>query len=123
MFVIVEYDYDVIKNSENIIEMGLGFGYFGGQVVYFGFIEKFYDSNDFIMVFYLCFVKDKVFLCVVWFVDVDNYKFKFVFKNVSGYNLKNLDVVVFLYRFVVVIGVSGFGKFILVFKILYFVIV
>ncbi|HWU45074.1 MAG TPA: hypothetical protein VN132_16590, partial [Bdellovibrio sp.] len=34
--VIVEHDHDVIKSSENIIEMGPGSGYLGGQVVYSG---------------------------------------------------------------------------------------
>ena len=49
--VIVEHDHDVIKNSENIIEMGPGSGYLGGTVIYSGKTENFYDSEKSITVF------------------------------------------------------------------------
>ena len=39
--VIVEHDHDVIKSSDNIIEMGPGSGYLGGEVVYAGLTKDF----------------------------------------------------------------------------------
>lgn len=51
--VIVEHDYDVIKNSENIIEMGPGSGIYGGKVVYSGDITNFWKSTESTTVPYL----------------------------------------------------------------------
>lgn len=117
--VVVEHDHDVIKHSENLIEMGPGSGSFGGEVVFSGTTADFLKSDSSLTSQYLKPQKNWTPLRVVRPVDIDTYKYKIEIEGCSGNNLRNVSVSFPLNRLVAVTGVSGSGKSTLITKTLY----
>ncbi len=118
--VVVEHDHDVIKNSEYVLEMGPGSGYLGGQIVYSGETEKFYNFDKSKTVKFL--KPQKIVGGATSMsrpVDMSRHKFRVELKGAKGNNLKNVHLNIPLHRLVTITGVSGSGKSTLITKTLY----
>ena len=103
--IVVEHDEEVIRNSDWIIDLGVGAGIHGGNVVFEGTIDKIINGTKSVTGKYLknnslIILKDKI----------RNRSGSLIIKKASENNLKNIDVEIPLGLFVAITGVSGSGK-------------
>lgn len=117
--VIVEHDHDVITESENIVELGPGSGSFGGEIIYSGATKDFLTNKKSLTAQYIKKGRNLAQLRPTLPVDLKALKYKIELKGCQGHNLKNVNLILPLHRFVVVTGVSGSGKSTLITKTLY----
>jgi excinuclease ABC subunit A len=116
--VVVEHDKDVIKESDRVIEMGPGSGYLGGEIVFQGEKVDFINDKKSLTAHYVREMDKKVVINPRP-VDLKQHNYKIEIEGCKGHNLKNLDVVFPLRRFVTITGVSGSGKSSLITQTLY----
>ncbi len=116
--VLVEHDYDVIRNAENIIEMGPGSGFRGGEVIFSGNQQDFMNSAKSVTAPYMKAIHRKL-SSRVRPIEKSQLKYKIEIEGATGHNLKNVNVDIPLHRMVVVTGVSGSGKSTLIAKTMY----
>ncbi|MEW5951733.1 MAG: excinuclease ABC subunit UvrA [Elusimicrobiota bacterium] len=112
---IVEHDETVMKNADNIIDMGPGAGIEGGKVIAQGSAENICANPLSVTGPYLCGKEKKVY-------ESKNRKHdgRFIkFFGVSQFNLRNIDTKIPLGLITCVCGVSGSGKSTLVHEIIY----
>ncbi len=117
--VVVEHDQDVIKNSSHVIEMGPGSGHLGGELIYSGLSEDFYQCEESNTAPYIRPERP-------WEppreprpVDWPSYRYKLKLTGCRGHNLKNVNLELPLHRLVTLTGVSGSGKSTLIGQTLY----
>ncbi len=113
--IVVEHDEDTIRFCDHIIDMGVGAGEFGGDIVVQGVLDEVIKCKDSITGQYLSGTK-KIEIPSKRRVPKDGY---LSVKGARANNLKNIDVDFPIGLFTVVTGVSGSGKSSLVNEVLY----
>ncbi len=111
--IIVEHDEEIIRSSDNIVDMGKEAGINGGNIVSSGNLKQIM-SSDSLTSKYL----NQVLKISVPKIRNKNQSF-FEVKGLRENNLKNINIKIPLNIFTVVTGVSGSGKSTLIKKIIY----
>lgn len=101
--IIVEHDFDMIKNADYIIELGEKGGMSGGKVLFSGITQEFLEKRNLITPSSL---KRTIIPPTRNFKPIQ----KVTLKGVKTNNLKNIDVDIPIKALTVVCGVSGSGK-------------
>lgn len=104
--IVVEHDEDTMLASDHLIDIGPGAGVHGGKVIAQGTPEEVSKNKNSITGAYLSGRE---------FIPIPNKrrigsKNKLVLKGAKGNNLKNIDVIFPLKKFIAITGVSGSGK-------------
>lgn len=113
--IMVEHKRDIILEADHIIDIGIGAGKYGGEIIAQGTVKEIVQNTDSITGKYLAKQKNNL---KKDFIKGDNNKEIKLF-GARLHNLKNIDVSFPLGRFICVTGVSGSGKSSLVSKTLY----
>lgn len=117
--VVVEHDADVIRNSDNVIELGPGSGHLGGEIIYSGLTKDFYNFQNSNTALYLSPDKKIISNTTNRPVDMDQFRYAIDLRGAKGNNLKNVNVKIPLRRLIAITGVSGSGKSTLISQTLY----
>lgn len=112
---VVEHDFNTIKEADQIIEIGPGAGVHGGQIVAQGSVEEIKNNKDSVTGQYL---KGSLKIDVPAMRRAGNRKYMMI-TGAADFNLKNIDVKIPLGMFICVTGISGSGKSTLINYILY----
>ncbi len=112
--IVVEHDEEIMREADQIIDLGPGAGTHGGEVVFQGVEKDFEQAEDSLTASYLT---GKMAIPVpaqrrIW-------KHRVVIRQAHQNNLKNIDIEIPLGVMTVVTGVSGSGKSSLIRDILY----
>jgi len=115
--IIVEHNLDIIKAADWVIDLGLGAGEKGGEVIFSGSFENLLKNQKSFTTRALLNEK-KVIPKPEKRVDSQKGYKNIIIKNAHIHNLKNVDVEIPKNKFTVVTGVSGSGKSSLVIDII-----
>jgi len=112
--IVVEHDEETMLNSDHIIDMGLGPGVHGGEIVAEGTLDEILKSSKSLTAKYIL-NRAKI---TENTAKRQTSKF-FEIKGVTTNNLKNIDVAFPVGNFICITGVSGSGKSSLITETLY----
>lgn len=112
---VVEHDRETIENADYVVDLGPGAGESGGYIVCVGTPEEVSKNPASLTGQYLSGVKT----ISIPAERRDGNRQEICLKGAKGNNLKNIDVVFPLSRFICITGVSGSGKSTLVNETLY----
>ncbi len=115
--IVVEHDEQVIRSSEQVLDLGPGPGESGGEIVYYGRFKNFLDCDRSVTARCL---KDRNYLPKFDRVEVLESTPQINLRGVNHNNINNMDVDIPMGRLVCVTGVSGSGKSSLIEEVLYF---
>ncbi|MGN0018783.1 MAG: excinuclease ABC subunit UvrA [Candidatus Gastranaerophilaceae bacterium] len=104
--IVVEHDEETIRSADYIVDIGVGAGINGGNIIAQGSVEDIIDSKDSVTGKYL---SGERFIPIPTKLREGNGNFLSV-KNAHLNNLKNINVDIPLGKIVVLTGVSGSGK-------------
>lgn len=113
---VVEYDEDVICEVDYIVDIGLGVGVYGGEIIVEGLFEDIKNSEYLFIGKYL-FGREKIDIFVMCMLVKDDKWLEFL--GVIGNNLKFVDLCIFIGVMICVMGVLGLGKLMLINDIFY----
>ncbi len=105
--IVVEHDAEAIMNADYVVDMGLGAGEHGGEVIAQGGPREIAAHGESLTGQYL---SGRRRIDIPALRHRANPKRQFVVSGASGNNLKNIDVSIPVGLFVCVTGVSGSGK-------------
>src|SRR5690606_15615493 len=98
--IVIEHDLAVIKEADEIIEMGPGAGVYGGEVVYQGNLDGLHNTPTGMILKEPIKINKKP-------REIESY---FTIKNANHNNLKNININIPKNILVSICGVSGSGK-------------
>ncbi len=116
--IVVEHDTDTILTADHVLDMGLGAGIHGGDVVYNGAVKGLLESNTSITGAYLS-GKQGISIPLKRNKIRKSAKHNLKITNANANNLKNININLPLGVFTCITGVSGSGKSSLILETLY----
>ncbi len=113
--IVVEHDAETMKFADWIIDLGIGAGIHGGEIVFEGSYKSILKNKNSITGLYLSNIKT---INIPQKTRPGNNKY-IVLTGASGNNLKNITIKFPLNKFICITGVSGSGKSTLINQTLY----
>lgn len=117
--IVVEYDEDVICVVDYVIDIGLGVGVYGGEVVVEGLLEVIMVVLELLIGQYM---SGKCKIEVLKKCVLVNLEKVLKLIGVCGNNLKDVMLMLLVGLFICIIGVLGFGKLMLINDILFLIV-